>query len=88
MGMPKGITGNPNGRPKGSPNKTTAEMKEMIAGFLSDNLETLQKDFDRLEPAKRFEVLDRMMKYILPSRSEIKQENPKKDKPTMKIVFV
>jgi hypothetical protein len=74
MAQRKGQTGNPNGRPKGTPNKTTMEMKELITGFLSNNLETIQRDFDQLEPAKRFEVLDRLMKYVLPSRSEIKQE--------------
>jgi hypothetical protein len=34
MGLHKGQTGNPNGRPKGSPNKVTAEWRAWINGLL------------------------------------------------------
>ncbi len=30
MGLPKGTTNNPNGRPKGQPNKITAEVKDLL----------------------------------------------------------
>lgn len=34
-GNPKGVTGNPNGRPKGTPNKTTIEFKEAVNNLLA-----------------------------------------------------
>jgi len=36
MGAPKGHIGNPNGRPKGSLNKITKSLKEMILGALDE----------------------------------------------------
>ncbi|MDR3706383.1 MAG: hypothetical protein P4L28_10805 [Paludibacteraceae bacterium] len=77
MGLKKGQTGNPFGRPKGRPNRTTTELKEIINSFISNNLEDLQSDFDKLEPAKRFEVLDKMLKHVLPNKAEITEKNEK-----------
>jgi len=72
--MKKGKTNNPNGRPKGSPNRTTAEMKELINRFLSDNLENLQKEFDRLEPKDKLYFIEKIMKYVLPQQSSTVEE--------------
>lgn len=36
MAAPKGNNHNPNGRPKGTANKVTTELKEMIRGALDD----------------------------------------------------
>lgn len=49
----KGITKSPNGRPKGSLNKSTTEMRELVTNFVSVNLTTIQTDFDQLEPKER-----------------------------------
>ena len=76
MAQPKGSTGNPKGRPKGSPNKTTTEMRDMITKFVGDNLEKIQEDFDKLDPAKRIEMLDKMMKYVLPNRVAVELDKP------------
>lgn len=34
--MNKGITNNPNGRPKGIPNKITSDTRELLSKFVSD----------------------------------------------------
>ena len=57
---------NTGGRPKGSPNRTTDEIRAMIGQFLSDNLGDLQADFDSLDPYQRLTLFDRLVKHILP----------------------
>jgi hypothetical protein len=69
MGLPKGKTNNPAGRPEGSINKTTKELREMITAFVSDNWETVQEDFQALEPKDRLQFFDRMLQYALPKLS-------------------
>ncbi len=77
MGQKKGQTGNPNGRPKGTPNKVTAEMKEKIQLFVESNFETIQKDFDNVDAKDRLIIFERLLKYVIPTK--IEQENVKPD---------
>lgn len=56
------------GRQKGTPNKTTAEVKSLLHEFISCNIETLQDDFDLLEPKDRLAFFERALKFILPTQ--------------------
>ncbi len=67
MGLHKGTTNNPNGRPKGKPNRTTDELRVMVQNFIDDNLQTLQADFDKLEPKDRLTFIERLLKHVLPA---------------------
>jgi len=58
------------GRPKGSPNKTTIEVKEFISNFLNENLLTLQSDFDNLESKERLYFMEKLLKYVIPIKAE------------------
>ena len=66
MGQPKGKTGNPHGRPKGSPNKATQELREWIAKLIDDNRDQIRKDLKMLEPKERLLVLEKFIQYTLP----------------------
>lgn len=64
--MEKGKTNNPNGRPKGTPNKITTTVRHWIIDILNDNREQFIKDLNTLEPANRVEVILKLLPYILP----------------------
>lgn len=54
----KGQSGNLNGRPKGSRNKSSEEIRIQIGDFLNKNIKTIQKDWSKLN------VKDRMKFFI------------------------
>jgi hypothetical protein len=58
---------NINGRPKGSVNKTTTEIREKFSVLLENNLEKFQADIDLLEPKDRIKVILELAKFIVPT---------------------
>lgn len=66
MAQQKGHTGNPNGRPKGAPNKVTTTIRNWIVELINDNREQLQKDLKSLDPKDRLECIGKLLPYILP----------------------
>ncbi len=78
-GPPKGETNNPNGRPKGVPNKTTKEIRDAYQMLLENNTANLEKWLSKVaetNPAKAIELMSNLSEYILPklSRAEVKAE--------------
>ncbi len=71
MPIPKGKTNNPNGRPAGTPNKSTGAMRDRINSFLDDNFEQLQKDFSQVNPKERLDFYIKLLQYGVPSLKAI-----------------
>lgn len=69
MPQKKGHTGNPNGRPKGSPNRTTATAREWLAGLLDKNRKQIERDIKALDPKDRLLILEKLMSYTVPKVS-------------------
>jgi len=69
MGLNKGNTNNPNGRPKGKPNKTTEQIKEILINFIGKNIDDLQSEYDKLEPKEKLYFIDKLLKYIIQANS-------------------
>jgi len=65
-GPGKGKTNNPAGRPTGTPNKVTKELRERISDFLSENWEQIEKDFKTLPPQQRAMLFEKLLQFTLP----------------------
>jgi hypothetical protein len=63
----KGKTNNPNGRPKGSINKRSAELKLWVSRFLAKNKKLVQADFEKLESKDRLMFFEKLLKYSIPA---------------------
>ena len=68
----QGISGNPNGRPEGSKNRFTGELRQMINGLLCQTFDQITSDFEKLEPRDRVAAWCKLAEYVLPKlqRSE------------------
>lgn len=70
----KGEVRNPNGRPKGSPNKATKQLRELVSDLVQREFENVDTLLLQLEPKERAKFLTDLMKYVLPSLSSINME--------------
>lgn len=75
MAQQKGKTGNPNGRPKGTPNKVTTEMKEWVKELIDGNRELLTQDLKALSPVERWRVVEKLMSFVMPKTQNIELDN-------------
>lgn len=67
------------GRKKGTPNKITGTVKEMINKTLTKQLESLPKLLSELSPKERVEVVIKLLPYLIP-KMDVETEKLKEDK--------
>ena len=77
--MSKGGKRDNAGRPKGTPNKITADNREVFNTLLQNNAKNMQGMLDRIaedNPAKAMELLLKVSEYVIPKlrSAEIKQD--------------
>lgn len=65
------------GRPKGKPNKSTAEIKKLIEGFIGSKIDELDEVWKQLEPKDKMKALQDLLKFAIPTqiRSSIDLNN-------------
>ena len=61
----KGTSGNPEGRPAGSRNKSSEEIRVFLLTFLETNLEGLQSMFDDLEAKDKVRLISVILRYTI-----------------------
>ena len=74
MGLNKGTTNNPNGRPKGKPNKITGDLREMIKNFLYDKYEDFTTSFAAMPADEKVKAYTALLKYSIPTLQSTKEE--------------
>lgn len=59
------------GRTKGTPNRTTAETKELLLQVVGKELDKLGALMVKLEPLDRINALAKLLPFVVPKQSEI-----------------
>ena len=67
----KGQSGNLRGRPKGSVNKTTLELRDKLNNLHQKNYEYILKEIDNLTMRQRLQLNKDLLPYISPKLSAI-----------------
>ena len=68
------------GRAKGTPNKTTSEIREFYQLLLDENLEQIKKDISTLEPRERLKIILEISKFVVPTLKATELNNVTNDK--------
>lgn len=74
MAFAKGKTGNPNGRKRGTPNRTTAEAREVFNQILNQEIDNITEALAKVRAKdnyKYIDVLSKLLAYYLPKAQTI-----------------
>lgn len=71
MARPKG-TPKTGGRKKGTPNKTTAQIKELVVKLVGDNIDTFAEEFEKLDAGDKIGLIKNLLPYVIPKQTETK----------------
>lgn len=62
---------NRKGRPKGSENKSTTDLREWVKTFLEGKTADLKKEWQKLKPEQKFQFFEKLLAYTLPKPQSI-----------------
>jgi hypothetical protein len=78
MPFKKGQVTNPKGRQKGVPNKTTAEVKEIVNTIISDQIGKVGSTLDAIretDPDKYLNMLFKLMEFVMPKKRDVTSDD-------------
>jgi len=59
------------GREPGTPNILTKEMREILKGIISKEIESIPETLKNLEPKERLELVVKLLPYVIPKMNDI-----------------
>ena len=74
MGLHKGMTNNRKGRKAGAKGKLTGDLRNKVNQIIENNIETIQQDIDSLEPRDRLMIIEKLLKYTLPTLQSVESK--------------
>lgn len=54
------------GRPPGTPNSTTAEMRAIISDIIKGNINKVKDDLKEMTPKERVDAIAKLLPYVVP----------------------
>ena len=70
----KGKSGNAKGRPKGAKDRVKGDILAQVKEFIETNMESIQEDYDALDPKERMQFLLKLLEFAIPkAQGEEKQ---------------
>lgn len=78
MGLHKGQTNNPNGRPAGTPNKATTATKDWIVALIEENKDLIRDDLKNMDSTSRVRAVFSLLNFITPKQQSISIEEQAK----------
>ncbi len=66
MGLQKGKTNNPAGRPTGSLNKLSKDLRKNITDFLEENFDVVKSEWQKLEGKDKLQFYKDLIQYAIP----------------------
>lgn len=66
MGLQKGQTNNPNGRPKGSKSRRTEQWEKFSEWFMCDGMDRLQEEMSKLKGKEFIREVKDLMEFFQP----------------------
>lgn len=76
-GPGKGNTNNPAGKPKGTPNRTTKEAREMFVAIIHGQIDYVDEALERVRtesPSKYLDIMSKLYTYVMPRMVDVTSE--------------
>ena len=64
--MVENLKNRPKGRPTGTPNLISSNVKKIIAEIVENNLQTLQFELDQMKPTDKAKIIISLLEHVSP----------------------